>query len=197
MFHLTIIRKNIFNNYLRLYCYFKKVNANLKEITFLGYARLKFDKNSYISIGDNFLCRSGIYCIDNLNYSKIVVKKNASLIIGNNSGISNTIIYCTKSIHIGDYVKIGAGTMIFDTNFHSTNWQKRMNHDTDKSDIKQSETIIGNHCFIGTKCIIGKGITIGDRSIIAAGSVVVKNVPPDELWGGNPAKFIKKINENV
>lgn len=36
-------------------------------------------------------------------------------------------------------------------------------------------------------------MTIGERSIIAAGSVVVKDVPPDEVWGGNPAKFIKKI----
>lgn len=194
MFHPTTISKHIFNNYLKLYCSFRKVKTNLKEITFLGHARLKFDKNCHISIGNNFLCRSGIYSIDNTNYSKIIVKKNASLIIGNNSGISNTIIYCSKSIRIGDYVKIGAGCMIFDTNFHSTNWEKRMNHDTDINDAKQSETIIGNHCFIGTNCIIGKGITIGARSIIAAGSVVVKNVPPDELWGGNPAKFIKKLN---
>ena len=49
--------------------------------------------------------------------------------------------------------------------------------------------------FIGTSCIIGKGVTIGENSVIAAGSVVVKNVPSNEIWGGNPAKFIRKINE--
>ena len=49
--------------------------------------------------------------------------------------------------------------------------------------------------FIGANCYIGKGVIIGDRSIVAAGSVVVKSIPADEIWGGNPAKFIKKIND--
>lgn len=48
--------------------------------------------------------------------------------------------------------------------------------------------------FIGCRSIILKGVTIGARSIIAAGSVVTKDVPADEIWGGNPAQFIKKIN---
>ena len=42
--------------------------------------------------------------------------------------------------------------------------------------------------------VVNQGVTIGARSIIAAGSVVTKNVPADEIWGGNPAQFIKKIN---
>ena len=54
---------------------------------------------------------------------------------------------------------------------------------------------IGNDVFIGANCYIGKGVSIGDRSIIAAGSVVVKSIPPDEIWGGNPAKFIKQIRK--
>jgi acetyltransferase-like isoleucine patch superfamily enzyme len=41
--------------------------------------------------------------------------------------------------------------------------------------------------------IITKGVTIGDKSVIAAGSVVVCNIPPYEIWGGNPAKFIKAL----
>lgn len=45
----------------------------------------------------------------------------------------------------------------------------------------------------GFMTIICKGITIGDHAMIAAGSVVVTDVPADEVWGGNPAKFIKKI----
>lgn len=48
--------------------------------------------------------------------------------------------------------------------------------------------------FVGANCIIGKGVTIGARSIIAAGSVVVKSIPKDEIWGGNPTRFIRKIN---
>lgn len=58
---------------------------------------------------------------------------------------------------------------------------------------KAAQVQIGNNVFIGTRSIICKGITIGDRSIIAAGSVGVKDIPADEVWGGNPAKFIKHI----
>lgn len=48
-------------------------------------------------------------------------------------------------------------------------------------------------CFIGARSIICKGVTIGDHAMIAAGSVVVGDVPANEVWGGNPAKFIKNI----
>ena len=47
--------------------------------------------------------------------------------------------------------------------------------------------------FIGTRSIIYKGVNIGDCSRIAAGSVVINDIPADEVWGGNPAKFIRKI----
>ena len=54
---------------------------------------------------------------------------------------------------------------------------------------------IEDNVFIGANCIILKGVKIGDRSIIGAGSVVTKNVPSDQIWAGNPAKFIREINQ--
>ncbi|WP_103192495.1 acyltransferase [Formosa algae] len=48
---------------------------------------------------------------------------------------------------------------------------------------------------MGASSIILKGVTIGENSIIGAGSVVTKSVPCNEIWGGNPAKFIRKIDE--
>lgn len=47
--------------------------------------------------------------------------------------------------------------------------------------------------FIGAGSIILKGVTIGEYSIIGAGSVVCKDVPSGEVWGGNPAHFIRKL----
>ena len=51
---------------------------------------------------------------------------------------------------------------------------------------------IGHHCFLGAGVIISAPVTIGHDSIVAAGSVVTKDIPPHEVWGGVPAKFIRK-----
>ena len=51
--------------------------------------------------------------------------------------------------------------------------------------------VIGNDVWIGSRSLIMKGVHIGDGAIIAAGSVVTKDVPPYEIWGGNPARFLK------
>lgn len=98
-----------------------------------------------------------------------------------------------QRIWIGKNVKVGGGTRIFDTDFHPLDYMDRRNtvHGT-----KTAPVIIEDDVFIGTNCIIGKGVTIGARSIIAAGSVVVKSIPSDEIWGGNPAKFIRKIGNS-
>lgn len=51
---------------------------------------------------------------------------------------------------------------------------------------------IGDFVFIGAHTIIAKPVTIGNFSIVAAGSVITKDIPACEIWGGVPAKFIKK-----
>ena len=142
-----------------------------------------------IQIGDN--------CVfNNFNdagwYSKcsLWVRPHAQIIIGEHCGFNGVLLYAAQRIEIGRHVKVGGGTRIFDSDFHSLNFIERRN--TDKG-TKTAPVVIGDDVFIGTNCIICKGVTIGARSIIAAGSVVVKSIPSDEIWGGNPAKFIRKI----
>jgi len=60
----------------------------------------------------------------------------------------------------------------------------------------KGDTVIGNDVWIGRESIIMPGIKIGDGAIIAAYSVVVKNVPPYAVYGGNPAKFMKDRFDN-
>ncbi len=153
---------------------------------------ININKEADVCIGRNFICNGRGYGIDSGSDSHIVVGKGAKLFIGNNTGCSGTSIHCYEEITIGNYVNIGAGTKIFDTDFHSLAWKDRENIKTDIANRKTAPIHIGDHVFIGTRTIIGKGVTIGDRSIIAAGSVVVTNIPSDEIWGGNPAVFIKK-----
>lgn len=111
--------------------------------------------------------------------------------IGENSGISNATIICHKKVVIGRYVKIGGSVKIYDTDFHNLNYIMRQNHNTDIA--KKKAIFIEDNVFIGAHSIILKGVTIGENSIIGAGSLVTKSIPPNQIWAGNPAKFIKDI----
>lgn len=120
-----------------------------------------------------------------------VVFEGATLEIGDHSGLSNVAISCKKKVTIGKYVKIGGGVKIYDSDFHSLDFNERKNRETDISLKKSIELKDG--CFIGAHSIILKGVTVGKESIVGAGSVVSKSIPDREIWAGNPIKFIKKL----
>lgn len=132
----------------------------------------------YSDLGTNGKCR-------------IEIRNSAELIIGDNVGLSDVTITCHQKIVIGNNVLIGVGTQIRDTDNHSLNpadWRTP----NDWKNKKTSPIKIGNNVFIGTNSIILKGLFIGDNSIIGAGSVVSKSIPANEIWAGNPVKFLKK-----
>lgn len=159
-----------------------------------GYVQTKglmFDVYGSFIFGNNLIINT--IGVDIFTNSHIVVCQNAILSIGSNSGITSTAIYCAEKIEIGNYVNIGAGCLVMDTNFHSTNWEIRMDREKDIINAKTAPVKIDDFVFIGARSIICKGVHIGEKSLVAAGSVVVKDIPAGELWEGNPAKFIKKI----
>lgn len=144
-------------------------------------------------IGDHFVCTSG--SMDNPMGRNIrsffCVKQGACLTIGNNVGISSSVLRCARKITIGNQVTIGANTIITDTDAHSLNPAQRAGH-TNLGAVSRPVTIKDN-VFIGTSCITLKGVTIGENSVIGAGSVVTRNIPDNEIWAGNPAKFIRRL----
>ena len=89
-------------------------------------------------------------------------------------------------IYIGDGTFIGHRVILATLN-HDINPDKR-------ADIHPKPIHIGKKVWIGSGAIVLPGVTIGDNSIIGAGSVVTKDVPENCVYGGNPAKFIKKID---
>ena len=182
--------------YIYIYALFniRHVSCNMRRVHFYGKPQLNLFDGCKVSIGDGFICRSGIIGpIDTRCASKITVASNAELIIGEHSGIANTCIHCHKQIIIGHHVNIGAGTMVVDTDFHSLDWRDRADG-TDIQKRKIQPVSIGDYVFIGMNSIILKGTTIGEKSIIGAGSVVSGTIPGGEIWGGNPARFLKKID---
>jgi len=149
----------------------------------------------YCSIGDNLNMNNRISGnpIGCYNRCTLFVDKGAILKIGSNLGISQAAIVCHTSITIGNNVKIGGGVGIFDTDFHSLDSLLRVDSKTDITNKIKKPIIIGNDVFIGAYSLILKGVTIEENVIIGAGSVVTKSIPKNQIWAGNPAKFIKII----
>jgi len=146
-----------------------------------------------ISIGNNFIANSSRFKnpIGGDGIIRLVVRKNGHLILGNNVGISNSTIVCWKKIEIGNHVSIGGGCKIWDTDFHSTDPVDRQHKDN--ANVKTESVKLGDYSFIGGGAIILKGVCVGKNAVVAAGSVVTKSIPDNEIWGGNPAKFIRKL----
>lgn len=188
------LRLRLYNWYTELYLMKKQVAFSPSELRLYGHTYFYIGEKSKLKIGKDFIIRFGPTAgIDVGVGSKIVIEDGASLIIGNYSGMTNTVIQCHNHVYIGNYVNIGAGCLIMDSNFHSTNWKDRADRRIDILRCKNAPVIIGDFVFIGTRCIICKGVKIGSRSIVAAGSVVIEDIGEGEVWGGSPARFIKKI----
>lgn len=122
--------------------------------------------------------------------------------IGHDCYIGNdTRIWSGSEVLVGDNVLIAHNVNIFDNLTHPIDWRKRREHfhaiaghgHPDKIDLQDAPVCIGNDVWIGAYSLIMKGVTIGDRSIIAAGSVVTRDVAADMLVGGNPARPIRQI----
>ena len=180
------------------YCMANNVMFNdRRTVRFNSRSVISISPKSNVSIGDAFVLNSGPESgVVGSTPSKIIVKKGAMLSIGNNTGMSSVLIYCSDSIRIGHNVNVGGGTMINDSNHHSTDWHDREDRRRDAQNAQSAPIVIGDLVFIGARCIINKGVTIGEKSVIAAGSVVVKDIPANCIAGGNPCKVIRGIGFN-
>jgi acetyltransferase-like isoleucine patch superfamily enzyme len=119
----------------------------------------------------------------------------AEIIIGENSRIHGTCIHSSQKISLGKNCLIAANTQIFDSSGHDTSFPNIENRIHTTGTTKPIN--IGNNVWIGINCIILPGVSIGDGSVIAAGSIVVKDIPPYVVAGGNPAKVIKNYSKSI
>lgn len=105
------------------------------------------------------------------------------LIIGKNSTVNQRCRLDSRGgIRIGDGVSISADVTILTAD-----------HDPDCPHFtgREAGVVIEDHCFIGTGAMILKGVHLGAGAVVGAGSVVTRDIPPGEIWAGNPARKIR------
>lgn len=150
-----------------------------------------------ITIGNNVLLnsRSFGYHINMHSPVKLATSKpEAKIIIGENSRIHGTCIHAYERIEIGKNCLIAANCQIIDSNRHELDFKNPENRL--KNSDKSKPVFIHDNVWIGANSIILPGVTIGEGGVVAAGSIVTKDVPPFTLVGGNPAKIIKSAITN-
>lgn len=187
---------NLILSYLNFYyriIYKSKYNLSIANNAFIQFWKIRFNnfRNVYLEVGD------GSYIASDINFEK----DNSELLIGKNSFISGAKFSISSKVEIKDNVQIAFGTVFFDHNSHSLNYKfrrqdlpNRLKSFKDWSDVKSDNIVIEDDVWIGTNSIILKGVNLGKGSVIAAGSVVTKSTKPFHIYGGNPAKIIKKID---
>jgi acetyltransferase-like isoleucine patch superfamily enzyme len=118
------------------------------------------------------------------------VEIQRGVVIGKNCKISSHSFLC-EGVHIEDNVFIGHGVMFTNDLFpRATNSDGSQQTETD---WKVIETHVKKGASIGSNATILCGITIGENALIGAGAVVTKDVSPNTIVAGNPARVIKTI----
>jgi acetyltransferase-like isoleucine patch superfamily enzyme len=129
--------------------------------------------------------------------------EQATVKIGDHSLLNGALLMAEESIEIGEYCLISWNVGIADSDFHPIDPAQRrqdalalspyLPNRPERPKIKTAPVKIGNNVWIGMGAVILKGVTIGDNSVVAAGAIVTRSVPPNTIVAGNPATVVKEL----
>ena len=121
-------------------------------------------------------------------WDNVQIDSPSKLIIGNNVSVNRgCILHAGGEIEIGNDVLIGPGVIIYSQNHSYRDLSKKIIN----QGYNTKKVNIDSNVWIAANAIILPGVTIGEGAVVAAGSVVTKDVEPNTIVGGNPAIFIK------
>ncbi len=190
--------------------FFRKLTTKLKIFWFRKFlSTLRVEGNFHINsptlfLGDN---KSKIKIANKVHlgyypspyffsgYNHLEVRGGGIILIGENTFINNDFSLCAEkaNIIIGAHCFIGPRFFAMSSDGHGLSIANR----NDFNMIKAKDIIIGDDCFIGANVIILKGVELWRGCVVGAGSVVTKNFPPNSLICGNPARFVRKIEQET
>ena len=172
-----------------------------------------------VDFGDGFYCESAQVFKKLVNKSphavvfgnhvsvyagcSFAIGKNGRCTVGDFTLLNGAIVMAEDRIDIGSHCLISWGVGIADSDFHPLEPAQRLidaqalapffKNRPPRPKLKTAPVKIGDNVWIGMNAVILKGVTIGDNSVVAAGAVVTKTVPPNTIVAGNPAVAVKKF----
>lgn len=147
-----------------------------------------------VKLGNRVHCRGLLRC---------GARGGGHIVVGDEVYIGDdTIISSENYISIGRLTMISHGVQIFDSTGHPTcpdlrvrDWRIVMKQiPGPRPEVSSKPIHIGQRVWIGFNSIVMRGVRIGDNAVIAAGSVVVKDIPPDTVVAGNPTRIVKSLD---
>ena len=173
-------------------------NIEIKErLTIKGMPLIDIDKGSRLYIGAKVTLNSKNrgYHINLHSPVKLFAEgEGAEIRIGDKTRIHGSCIHAFKSVVIGNGCLIAGNCQIIDGNGHDLSFPNVEDRINTKGTSKP--VVIEDNVWIGVNSVILPGVTIGRGSVISANSVVVKDIPPMVVAGGNPAVIIKEYAED-
>jgi acetyltransferase-like isoleucine patch superfamily enzyme len=148
-------------------------------------------------------CSLGIGDGSDIAASMVLEAAGARIQVGDRTHIGGgTLLDASTEIVVGDDVLIAFGALIMDHDSHSLDFDHRR-HDVgewiqgrkDWSHVPRSAVRVGDKVWVGTRAIVLKGVHLGEGSVVAAGSVVTRDVPAWTLVAGSPARVIRELTK--
>lgn len=212
------MRNSARNLFLRLMTFAYRLAPKLKGSPSIALESSAIGEGAVLE-GCSVECRSGVtdgrvsIGKDSVLSCRIVFERNIGTVsVGHDTYVGGSQIICAKKIEIGSNVLVSWGCTIVDHDSHSLNWRDRAD-DVRKwregllsgglekaSELKNWDAVemapirIADKAWLGMNVTVLKGVTIGEGAVVAAGSIVTKDVPPWTLVAGNPARVIKELS---
>ena len=150
-----------------------------KMVFAYGRPKINLARMADLQIGEDVRMESGVHRL------RLSVHHKARLIVGNNVYLNGCIISANAEVIIKDGVKMGPWAHVMDGDFHGVEEREAA--------VNMRPVIIEEDAWLATRCMVLKGVTIGRGAVVAAGSVVTKDVEPYTVVAGVPAQVVKRL----
>jgi len=192
---LNLVRSGVDTKIARAFAWWWSVEMGA-GCNFYGRPLFRREPGSVIRIGEKCEFRSAAWSnLVGINRPCVIstLRENASLQIGHMCGFSGTVIGCASYISVGDRTMCGANVTITDTDWHAFDSRDRQAGQP----ASAAPVIIGEDVWLGMNVTVLKGVEIGSRTIVGAGSIVSRSLPPGVIAAGQPAVVIRSLDRNT